>query len=398
MSFKPFNFHPTVLDGLQAMNFEEATPIQQEAIPIILRNVDLIACAQTGTGKTAAYLLPILHKLATQNTQHVNTLVIAPTRELAQQIDRQVEAFSYFVPNVTSFPIYGGGDGVAFEQQKKALKKGANIIIATPGKLISHLTLNYAKLEYLQHLVLDEADKMLDMGFLDDIMKIISFLPDRQTLLFSATMPDKIRKLAKRILKAPEQVSIAISKPAEGILQAAYMTYGNQKMPVLTHLVGGKGIESVIVFSGTKRNADAITAQLKQKGVKAGVIHSDLDQSQREETLRLFRNHKINVLVATDIISRGIDIENIEMIINYDVPQDAEDYVHRIGRTARSSSTGVAVTLVNPADQSKLYRIEQLIEKPIKKARLPKHLKLGAAPKYNPKSANKKGGGRYKRR
>ncbi len=391
MNFRELNLDRDIIEGLDAMRFEEATPIQEQAIPIILDNEDLIACAQTGTGKTAAYLLPVLHKIVTENEQpHVNTIIIAPTRELAKQIDQQVEGFAYFVP-VSSYAIYGGGDGVSFMKEKRALTKGADIIISTPGKLISHLNLGYVKLRSLKHLILDEADKMLDMGFFDDILRIITHMPDdRQTILFSATMPDKMRQLAKKIMKEPKQINIALSKPAEGIDQRAYSTYNDQKVPLIKHIYANMEVTSSIIFSSTKSNVKVLAKELARQKYNVGEIHSDLDQNEREEVLRKFKNKRLKILVATDIVSRGIDVESIDLIINYDVPQDAEDYIHRVGRTARAESTGTAITFINPKDQRRFKSIEDLIERVLDKTPLPEH--IGEGPKYNPG----KGGGGYR--
>ena len=398
MSFTNFNLHPHILEGIAAMNYTTPTPIQNQAIPPILEGKDVIACAQTGTGKTAAYLLPTIHHLLTRplNAHQISTLIIAPTRELASQIDQQVEGFAYFT-GISSRAVYGGGDGSDFERQKKALAAGADIIIATPGKLLSHLNLGYVKVEQLQHLILDEADKMLDMGFYDDIMRIISFLPkQRQTLLFSATMPPKIRELTARIMQQPVQINIAIAKPAEGILQAAYLTYDKQKLSLIQSLLQGKKLRSVLVFAGKKTEVKSIAIALRKLGFKAADIQSDLPQEEREEVLRSFKNRSLQILVATDVLSRGIDIDDIELVINYDVPQNAEDYVHRIGRTARGeNASGVALTFINERDQLRFYSIEQLIEKVIQKLPLPPH--LGSSFEYNPKgsrgSSNKSGNG-----
>lgn len=384
MTFQEFNLTASLLEGLSAMGFNEPTPIQAQAIPVILENKDLIACAQTGTGKTAAYLLPIIHKLAESKDQHIDTLIIAPTRELAVQIDQQMEGFGYFTP-VSSLAVYGGGDGNAFDREKQALKEGANIIIATPGKLISHLNMGYVKIDKLKHLILDEADRMLDMGFHDDIMKIISYLPkDRQTLLFSATMPPKIRDLANTLLKDPEQISLALSKPAERIFQAAFSVYDNQKAGLIAHLLSAKPLKSVIVFCSTKSSVKQIEKMLKDEKFNVASISSDLEQNERETVLRDFKNRTVNILVATDIVSRGIDIDSIDLVINYNVPGDAEDYIHRIGRTARASSKGVAFTFINEQDQFNFNKIETLMEKEVIKAPLPPH--LGNGPIYDPSS------------
>lgn len=391
MTFSDLNLHADLAEGLSAMGFKEPTPIQVQAIPIILKNQDLIACAQTGTGKTAAYLLPILHKITHQSKHsHINTLIIAPTRELAVQIDQQLEGFAYFTP-VSSLAVYGGGGGEEFIRQKRALTQGADVIIATPGKLLSHLNLGYVKFENLQHLILDEADRMLDMGFFEDIMKIVSYLPKkRQTLLFSATMPAKIRQLSKKMLHEPEAISLAISKPAEGILQAAYMVYDKQKTALVSHLIKGKDLQHILIFSATKRNVKEIARTLKKLNFNVAEIHSDLDQQEREDVLRKFKSKKIQLLVATDILSRGIDIKGINLIINYDVPHDAEDYIHRIGRTARADSTGVALTFINEKEQRKFSRIEDLLGKPVNKLLIPPEIGEGPAYTPNKKSFHRK--------
>ncbi|MBY0245579.1 MAG: DEAD/DEAH box helicase [Sphingobacteriaceae bacterium] len=371
MDFNDFNFNPDLLAGLQAMGFRSATPIQQQAIPLVMENKDLIACAQTGTGKTGAYLLPVMHKISLQENRHNNTLILAPTRELAQQIDLQVEALSYFT-NISSLTVFGGGDGVAYEQQKRSMREGVDIIIATPGRLIAHLSSGLLKMEHLQHLILDEADRMLDMGFYEDIMKIVGYLPkERQTLMFSATMPPKIRKLAANLLHNPEQISIAISKPAEGILQQIFNAHDDQKSPMLVQILKSGNFKSVIVFASTKDKVKDLGRELKKIGLKADAFHSDLDQKQREDILLDFKNRKLMVLIGTDVLSRGIDVDGVDLVVNYDVPHDAEDYVHRIGRTARAETKGTAITFVNHRDKRKLDNIEKLIEKKIEVLTLP---------------------------
>jgi superfamily II DNA/RNA helicase len=378
LDFKDFNFNPDLFEGLQAMGFRNATPVQQEAIPLILSKKDLIACAQTGTGKTGAYLLPIMNMIAGTEDRHNNTLILAPTRELAQQIDLQVEALSYFT-NISSLTVYGGGDGIAYEQQKRSMREGVDIIIATPGRLISHLSSGVLKLDQLQHLVLDEADRMLDMGFYDDIMKIVSYLPQqRQTVMFSATMPPKIRKLAGSLLNHPEQISLAISKPAEGISQQVYLIGDEQKVPLLTSILKNGDYKSIIVFASTKEKVKNLGKVFRNLGLKAEAFHSDLGQSERESILLKFKNKQLPIIIGTDVLSRGIDVEGIDLVINFDAPHDAEDYVHRIGRTARAASKGTAITLVNNRDKRKLVNIEKLIEKQIERMPLPEH--LGEAP------------------
>jgi len=390
LTFDDFDFEYELLDGLNAMGFDEPTPIQAQAIPVILDNKDLIACAQTGTGKTAAYLLPILNKIiiAPDEIRHLNTLVLAPTRELAIQIDQQIEGLGYFT-GVSSIAIYGGGDGAAWSQQRRALADGGNVIIATPGRLIALLQMGEINFKHLQHLILDEADRMLDMGFYDDIIKIISYLPSqRQTLLFSATMPPKIRTLAKTILQNPEQISIAVAKPAEGILQQIYMAYDAQKIPLLKHILKEGSYESIIIFASTKENVKKLNEELRKTKIKAKAFHSDLEQKEREEILREFKSRALPILIGTDILSRGIDVEGIDLVVNFDAPHDPEDYIHRIGRTARAATTGTAVTFINEKDQKKLAAIERLIGKELPKLALP--ASLGDAPVYKPASPNKK--------
>jgi len=402
MRFDEFDFSYELLDGLDAMGFEKATPIQEQAIPIIMDGKDIIACAQTGTGKTAAFLLPILDRITRSGKKgKVNTLVIAPTRELALQIDQQVEGFSYFL-GVTSLAVYGGGDGMSWEQQKKALTKGADLIIATPGRLLSHLGLGYVKFDDIEHLILDEADRMLDMGFFEDIMSIVGNLPkERQNLLFSATMPPKIRTLAKQILNKPEQINIAMSKPAAGVLQAAYLVYDDYKTALLKDLIKDNqdAYHSIIVFASTKKLVSQIGRELQRAGISAKPISSDLEQKERENVLLSFRNRETQVLVATDIMARGIDIKEINLVVNYDVPNDAEDYVHRVGRTARADSTGVALTFINEKGQRKFFDIETLIEQEIAKIKTPEN--IGNSPAYEPqkrcsggRGGNSRGGSR----
>jgi len=388
LDFKDFNFNPDLLEGLLAMGFRNATPIQEQAIPLILAKKDLIACAQTGTGKTGAYLLPIMNMISATEERHNNTLILAPTRELAQQIDIQVEALSYFT-NISSLTVYGGGDGIAYEQQKRSMREGVDVIIATPGRLISHLSSGLLKLDKLQHLVLDEADRMLDMGFYDDIMKIVSFLPEkRQTVLFSATMPPKIRTLAGKLLQNPEQISIAISQPAVGINQQAYIVHDSQKVKLLTELMKNVEFPSILIFASTKEKVKNLGKVFRGLGFKAEAFHSDLGQKERESILSEFKNKRVPVLIGTDVLSRGIDVEGISLVINFDVPHDPEDYIHRIGRTARAATTGTAITLVNDKDKRKFSNIEKLIDRKIDRMPLPEH--LGEAPIESDVSPEKK--------
>lgn len=381
MKFKEIGIENPVLEGVESMGFEEATPIQQQAIPQILKNRDLIACAQTGTGKTAAFLLPVMQKIHQKaKSGKIDTVIISPTRELAIQIDNQIQGLGYFL-DVGSIPVYGGGDGSSWDTQKRALVDGADIVVATPGRLIAHIQQEYVDFSQVNHFILDEADRMLDMGFYDDIKLIMKQLPKkRQNLMFSATMPPKIRKLAKEVLVEPEEISIAISKPAENIVQAAFLTYDGQKADLLKHLLSAKELQSVIVFSSRKNAVDQLTREFKKMGIKAEAIHSGLEQDRREEVLRDFVNRKINVMVATDVLSRGIDIEGIDMVVNYNVPQDAEDYVHRIGRTARASANGIAFTFINEEEGYLFRKIEKLIEREVRKVKLPAH--LGDGPEY----------------
>ncbi len=393
MNFTTFKFGNELQEGLDIMGFDKATPIQEQAIPIIQEGRDLIACAQTGTGKTAAFVLPILDKLTTiHSSNKVKAIIIAPTRELAKQIDMQIEGFAYFT-NSSSYPIYGGGTGVEFDNQKQALKKGADIIICTPGRLLAHLDFDYFDTSAVEFLILDEADRMLDMGFYDDIITITKQLPKkRQTLMFSATMPPKIRELATKLLKNPASISLAISKPAAGITQAAYMCHDSQKVNLVREILRAKGkdISHVLIFASSIKSVREIKKTLTKAGMRASEMHSGLEQEQREETIRDFKSKKIRILVATDILSRGIDIKGIELVINYEVPHDAEDYVHRIGRTARADSTGEAITFINPKQVRDFMDIEKLIEKEVPKLNLPQGFET--APEYQivPKEKKKK--------
>ncbi len=390
MEFSELNLDESVLNALDAMNFKECTPVQEKTIPVLLEGHDLIGVAQTGTGKTAAYLLPVLSKLCSGQypEDSINCIIMSPTRELALQIDRQMEAFSYFMP-VSGVPVYGGNDGVRFEQEKKGLTLGADVVIATPGRLISHISLGYVDLSKVSFFILDEADRMLDMGFYDDIIQIVKFLPkDRQTIMFSATMPEKIRQLANNILSNPVEIKLAVSKPAEKIIQAAYICYESQKLEIIKDLFSSQKPERVIIFASSKVKVKEVTKALFKMKLNVGEMHSDLEQSQREEILHDFRNGKVNILVATDIVARGIDIDDIRLVINFDVPHDCEDYVHRIGRTARANNDGCAITFVNEAEQTKFYQIEKFLDKSIYKLQIPDE--LGEGPEYLPKTENKK--------
>ncbi len=358
------------------MGFDTPTPIQEMAIPVILTGKDLIACAQTGTGKTAAFVLPILNKITKSGTSTLNTLILAPTRELAIQIDQQIQGFSYFL-GVSSVPIYGGGDGIVWDQQKRALETGAEIVVATPGRLIALLAGGKIDLSTLEHLVLDEADRMMDMGFSDDILKIVNYLPqNRQTILFSATMPPKIRQFSMKILNKPEEISIAIGKTASGVTQSMYSVYDTQKEELVRHILSQKNYEAVIIFCSTKDKVKALHKALR-KSFDIEAFHSDLEQVEREKIMSAFKNRKVKILVGTDIISRGIDVVGIELVINYDTPGDPEDYVHRVGRTARADAKGEAITFVNPKDQPKFVRIEQLIGMSVTQNPLPAQMEKG---------------------
>jgi ATP-dependent RNA helicase RhlE len=385
LTFHEFNLHDDLLAGVDAMNYLNATPIQEQAIPKILAGKDLIACAQTGTGKTAAYLVPLLDKISHAGHGTTSTLVLVPTRELATQIDEQVTGFGYFV-EASSIAIYGGGKSENWEQQKRALTSGADIIIATPGRLIAHMQLGYVKFEDLKYLVLDEADKMMDMGFSDDILNIVRQLPkQRQTLLFSATMPSKIRDFSQQILNEPDEVRLAVSKPAAGINQQFYMTFDHQKLPVLEHLIKAQDVQSMVLFTSKKSAVAGIVRSLNKLGFPAQGISSDRTQEEREETMRAFKNKQFPILVATDVVSRGIDIDSLSHVVNFDVPRAAEDYVHRIGRTARAATTGTAITFIADQDQDRIVKIEKLIEREIEKQAITEGLGYGPAPEFDPK-------------
>ena len=363
------------------MGYNTPTPIQELTIPVILEGKDLIACAQTGTGKTASYLLPLINQIGIDPDHQTLALILAPTRELAQQIDQNAEGLAYFT-GISSVAVFGGGDGSVYEQQRRAIQNNVHIIVATPGRLIAHLQSGVLNLKHLKYLVLDEADRMLDMGFQDDIMKIVSYLPvKRQTIMFSATMPDRIRKLAKTILHHPEQINIAISQPASGIDQQIYRVFDPQKTPLIKALLKDKNYVSTIIFASTKEKVKQLAKELRAAHVHAKEFHSDHEQSERESILLDFKNRKLPVIIGTDALSRGIDIEGIDLVINYDVPGDAEEYIHRIGRTARAATTGTAITLVNERDERRLKKIEELIGRPIEAKPLPEELGEGPTPK-----------------
>ena len=390
--FDDLDLNDDILDALYDMQFDTCTPIQGQAIPPLLEGRDLIGVAQTGTGKTAAYLLPILSKLHEGNYPQdaINCVIMAPTRELAQQIDQALEGFAYYLDGVSSVAVYGGNDGIRYEQEKRGLQLGADVIIATPGRLISHLSLGNVDLSHVSFFVLDEADRMLDMGFYDDIMQIAKYMTaPRQTIMFSATMPQKIVELAQNLLHDPVEVKIAVSKPAEKIQQSAYICYEPQKLRIIEHLFKQSSPERVIIFVGKKSRVKDITITLKRRGYNAEAMHSDLEQAQRDDVMWRFKTNQIDVLVATDIVARGIDIDDIQMVINFDVPHDCEDYVHRIGRTARANRDGRAITLVSEQDQPYFRDIERFLEKEVLKNPIPEE--LGEGPEYQ-SGGGKRGG------
>lgn len=391
MRFDELNLSDDILDALDAMHFSECTPIQEQAIDVILDGYDVIACAQTGTGKTAAYLLPVIDLLADteRKANTVRCVVMVPTHELAQQIDRQMEGFSYFVP-VSSLAIHGGNDGKAFARQQHALRNGADLVIATPGRLLAHMKMGYVDLSGVEYFILDEADRMLDMGFYDDIMQIYSHLPKEvQVLMFSATMPPKIQQMASKILKNPFEVKLAVSKPAEKIKQSVYICYETQKMPILKKVFQDNPPSRVIVFSGSKLKVKNLAREFKKFPFKVAEMHSDLDQTQRDNVMLDFKAGKTQVIIATDILARGIDIDDIEMVINYDVPHEPEDYVHRIGRTARADRDGRAITFVSPEENFRLRKIEKLLEKPIEREIIPEE--FGETPQLKEQESGKSG-------
>jgi ATP-dependent RNA helicase RhlE len=374
VTFHDFNFNEHLLEGVLSMGYTNPTPIQAEAIPVIQQGNDLIACAQTGTGKTGAFLLPILDLISKNHEEKTTTLILTPTRELAQQIDQQVEGLAYFT-GISSIAVFGGGDGIVYEQQRRGIQNNVNIIIATPGRLIAHLTSGVLKLNHIKHLVLDEADRMLDMGFSDDIMRIISYLPkQRQTMLFSATMPGRIRNMAKTVLHNPQQINIAISQPAVGIDQQVYLVNDHQKLGLLELILKDGAYVSTIIFASTKDKVKEVYKQLKGAHIKVNAFHSDLEQTEREDILLKFKNRQVPVIIGTDALSRGIDVEGIDLVVNYDAPSDPEDYIHRIGRTARAETTGTAITFINDRDQRKLKNIEDMMDREVRRIPLPESL------------------------
>ena len=391
MKFEELDLSYNILDALDDMHFDTCTPIQEKCIPEILSGNDVIGIAQTGTGKTAAYLLPILSLLDEQDFKDdaINCIIMSPTRELAQQIDQAMQGFSYYLDNVNSLAVYGGNDGSRFENEKRGLTLGADVIIATPGRFLSHIQMGNVDLSNVSFFVLDEADRMLDMGFSDDILKIASLLPrKRQTVMFSATMPEKIEKLARKLMYKPVEVKLSVSKPAEKIKQLAFMCYDNQKIGVLKHIFKTNDLKKTIIFASSKVKVSNIQRTLSQLRVKSGEMHSDLTQQQRDNVMYDFKAGNIDILVATDIVSRGIDIDNISAVINYDVPHDVEDYVHRIGRTARADRDGMAITLINDKDIDKFINIEKFLKYKIEKGELPNE--LGETPVYRSVTKNKR--------
>ena len=393
MYFEDLDLNDNVLDALYDMRFDECTPVQEKCIPEILKGHDVLGVAQTGTGKTAAYLLPVLSKLADGGYPEsaINCVIMSPTRELAQQIDQGMQGFAYYLNGVSCVAVYGGNDGNRYDQELKSLALGADVVIATPGRFISHISLGNVDLSKVSFFILDEADRMLDMGFADDIMTIAKKLPATcQTIMFSATMPKKIEELAKTLLKNPVEIKLAVSKPAEKIQQTAYVCYETQKMGIIKDIFKAGDLKRVIIFSGSKQKVKQIAGSLNRMHINCGEMHSDLDQEQRNDVMFKFKSGQIDVLVATDIVSRGIDIDDIAMVINYDVPHDAEDYVHRIGRTARADRDGKAITFVNEDDIYFFQQIESFLEKEVEKAQLPAELSEG--PEYKSNGKPKKAG------
>ncbi|MFI3263759.1 MAG: DEAD/DEAH box helicase [Rikenellaceae bacterium] len=390
MYFDELELDYDLLDAIEEMGFEQMTPVQEQTIPVILEGNDLIGCAQTGTGKTAAFALPLLNQLIVArqaddyDDSKIKAIIMVPTRELAMQIDTQFQGFAYYLP-VSTTVVYGGGDGKTWDVQRKGMCNGADIIIATPGRLLAHIESGVIDFSGVKHFILDEADRMLDMGFFDDIMRVVGELPkERQTIMFSATLPPKIRKMAKELLTNPKEVNIAISKPSESIDQGIYVCYENQKLGIINHLFSVPQEGKSLIFSSSKLKVKDLTIQLKRMKLNVGAMHSDLDQERREEVMLNYKNGKIDILVATDIVARGIDIDDIAMVINFDVPHDPEDYIHRIGRTGRASATGRAITFVSEAEQGKFHKIEEFIERDIKQLEIPEE--LGKAPKYDPEA------------
>lgn len=397
MYFDELDLDYDLLDAIEEMGFEEMTPVQEQCIPIILEGADLIGCAQTGTGKTAAFALPLLNELLVAreakdyDDSKIKAIIMVPTRELAMQIDTQFQGFSYYLP-ISTTVVYGGGDGKTWDVQRRGMCSGADIVVATPGRLLAHIESGTIDFSGVKHFILDEADRMLDMGFFDDIMRVVGQIPkERQTIMFSATLPPKIRKMAKELLREPKEVNIAISKPSESIDQGIYVCYENQKLRIVDHLFSQPLEGKSLIFSSSKLKVKELSYQLKRMKLNVGAMHSDLDQERREEVMLNYKNGKIDILVATDIVARGIDIDEIGLVINFDVPHDPEDYIHRIGRTGRASATGRAITFVSEAEQGKFHRIEEFIERDVKQLEIPES--LGKAPVYNPKAHPDRGRG-----
>ncbi|MFR9504015.1 MAG: DEAD/DEAH box helicase [Rikenellaceae bacterium] len=397
MYFDELDLDYDLLDAIEEMGFEEMTPVQEQTIPIILEGSDLIGCAQTGTGKTAAFALPLLNELivarqvADYDDTKVKAIIMVPTRELAMQIDTQFQGFSYYLP-ISTTVVYGGGDGKTWDVQRRGMCSGSDIVIATPGRLLAHIESGMIDFSGVKHFILDEADRMLDMGFFDDIMRVVGQIPkERQTIMFSATLPPKIRKMAKELLTEPKEINIAISKPSESIDQGIYVCYESQKLGLVDHLFSTPVEGKSLIFSSSKLKVKDLCHQLKRMKLNVGAMHSDLDQERREEVMLNYKNGKIDILVATDIVARGIDIDDIGTVINFDVPHDPEDYIHRIGRTGRASATGRAITFVSEAEQGKFHRIEEFIERDVKQLEIPSE--LGKSPEYNPKRHPERGRG-----
>lgn len=406
MQFEELDLSYNILDALEDMHFESCTPIQEQTIPLILEGHDVMGVAQTGTGKTAAYLLPILSLLDEDRDypddrrypdDAINCVIMSPTRELAQQIDQAMQGFSYYTPEINSVAVYGGNDGSRYDQELRSLRQGAPVVIATPGRLISHLNIGNVDFSRVSFFILDEADRMLDMGFSEDILKIAKLLPPTcQTIMFSATMPDKIQDLAETLLKNPKMVKLAVSKPAEKILQSAYVCHEAQKLGIIDSLFKDNQLKRVIIFAGSKIKVKEVHRELRRMKINCGEMHSDLTQAERDETMFRFKSGITDVLVATDIVARGIDIDDIATVINFDVPHDVEDYVHRIGRTARADRDGIAMTFVSPADVRAFMDIERFLERTITKNPLPDG--LGEAPEYKfvkPERNGRGRGGKY---
>ncbi|MFI3327957.1 MAG: DEAD/DEAH box helicase [Rikenellaceae bacterium] len=395
MRFDDFELDYDILDAVEQMGYGDMTPVQEQTMPVLLRGDDLVGCAQTGTGKTAAFSLPLLDMLhkgkasGKYSEDKIKAVIMCPTRELATQIDGQIQGFSYYTDISTSV-IFGGGDGKAWAAQRHSLESGVDIVVATPGRLLAHLESGFVDLSGVKHFVLDEADRMLQMGFYEDIMKVVSYLPlKRQTVLFSATLPPKIRKMADQLLYNPTEVIISASKPNESIDQSAFVLYETQKLPLIQKLFDVDDVEKTLIFSSSRLKVKELVFEFKKMKLNAVGMHSDLDQAQREEVMLDFKSGKIDILVATDIVARGIDIDDIVTVVNYDVPNDAEDYIHRIGRTGRASASGQAITFVNERDQARFKRIEDFLEREVRKRDLPTD--LGAAPQYNPMMSSPEG-------